>query len=96
MIKDFSSTVFTGNMILMAVSLLYFLTPWKGIYTCLFHIPEEETLYFDHCRTKFSTEYDRLNPATIEAGFNDYNNHLKGRKNKEEESVSDEHMNKSE
>lgn len=52
-IPDFSSVIFTGNMILMGLSLLYFITPWHGLFNCLFRTPEEETLSYDECRSKF-------------------------------------------
>jgi hypothetical protein len=55
MIPDFSSFIFTGNMILMSISILYFLTPWKSIFMCCFHLPEEELLLYDDCRLKFLT-----------------------------------------
>jgi len=41
MANDFSSLVFIGDMVLMSVSILYFLTPWKAFYMCAFHFPEE-------------------------------------------------------
>lgn len=66
MASDFSSMVFTGDMILMSFSLLYFITPWKGLSMCIFHYPQEELLSYDICKPKFPTEYDTLNPATIE------------------------------
>lgn len=72
MASSFSSTVFIGDMVLMSLSLLYFITPWRSIYLCAFHFPEEELLSYDDCRLKFTTEYDRINPATIEEGINEY------------------------
>lgn len=53
MITDFNSFVFTADMILMSVSLLYFITPWKALSMCAFHYPEEELLFYDSCRVHF-------------------------------------------
>ena len=65
MASAFSSTAFAGNMVLLVFSLIYFLTPWRALYMCAFHFPEEELLFYDSCRLKFPTEYDRINPATL-------------------------------
>ena len=70
MASVFSSTAFAGDMVLMALAILFFITPWRALYMCTFHFPEEELLFYDHCRLKFTTEYDRINPATVEIGIN--------------------------
>ena len=41
MASAFSSTAFTGDMILMTIAILFFLTPWRALFMCAFHFPEE-------------------------------------------------------
>lgn len=69
---DYSSLQFTAYMVLMGVSILYFIHPYVSFYNCLCLVPEEELLAYDDCRIKLSSEYDRLNPATAEEGITDY------------------------
>ena len=40
MASAFSSTVFAGDMVLMALAVLFFITPWRALYLCAFHFPE--------------------------------------------------------
>ena len=46
---------FSSVLVAGAISILYFLCPWKGMYMCAFHFPEEELLHYDTCRLKFAT-----------------------------------------
>lgn len=87
LIKDYSSSIFTGDMILMSISLLYFITPWRAIHACFFHIPEEEILSFDQCNPRFPTEYDKLNPAFLSEGYREYSLNILD-KRKDDDNVS--------
>lgn len=48
--QDYSSIAFIGYMTLMGLGALYFLTPFRGIFKCLFAIPEEELMTYEEAR----------------------------------------------
>ena len=59
----FSSTKFIANIVLLGLSVIYFLTPYKSIFRCLCHTPKEELLTYNECKNNFTHTYDGLNPA---------------------------------
>lgn len=45
--QDYSSIAFIAYMTLIGLGALYFITPFRGIFKCLFPIPEEELMIYE-------------------------------------------------
>jgi hypothetical protein len=79
--NDFSSIVYLSHLASCGLSLLFFLLPFNSIFNALCHIPDDEMLDYEESRLKLTSEYDRLNPATMEEGLADFLEYAKAHKN---------------
>jgi hypothetical protein len=72
------------NLIAIGISIVMFIIPLEAICNCCINEDERANaeLIYEKERIFFTTEYDRRNPATLKAGYEDYVKYLQDIKNK--------------
>ncbi len=64
------------NIVAGSFALIIFLLPYETIFRKIFKSKRMPQVFYADDRIYFTSEYDRLNPSTSEAGIRDYKQYL--------------------